>query len=808
MRLGWVIAWGVVAWGAMAHALPPRDLPLIERSTNTYTASTPGFQYERIVPSVFRPAPPDAQQIYLAMASVGPVRLESWQIVEQAYAAFQDAIEALAPRFDAFDSQYSAQYFINYPSVKPIEVRGELYALINEIVVASERLAHRVRAENETAPDAGLVAVARLFEEDVYGRLIRNAVWTRYAMLPDLSAMVDLEALHPISPLAQQIVEQWETDSTSLLKRWRREQQGGLDRWQIALVGEGVPEPPYSANQWDPHDRARTIELYRRHLAPAHQLACQLLRSAINTLDALHDALPPDDARMVRVRFGHLVIPMRYMDEPRKLAIRIEAITDLRDDERELIAAWDALDRQLIRDMVQLVSRDPEPYWSYHHRVEPMRPETGERLSQLLQRRDREAMNLAAILGASRQLATDQAVAARSSRNTRPRYGLRRHAFVDAAALTQRTGPFVDIGFAFAPDHSLAGVPMPVDRQWLAEVSEMLGPGALAAVDVNSLATSLDERHREAQDRIKAHIGQAWTIRDNQYLYETPEHDRTRQVHREVRAAVRHADQMLMDAIERVLPIAADSDRLRLRLTARRASCHSLVFGARAKFAPNDPAALIEPLSALLALKLPADVERLVWREIEDKANDFQRMRAAWLAELSDPASNMLEVEVATMWQPCSRVADVHGLQASARQAVDHVNARHASPVGDAALSLFHRIESLLDDDTAYRLRQEVRRQVCPVVWSMEPSALRELRQRAGRQSHGAQAAIVHRAFKAARDADDRVAKSIADLIGPTGLLPARHSEADRIVRILTIRRAEQAELSFARLQAQLKAIE
>lgn len=40
---------------------------------------------------------------------------------------------------------------------------------------------------------------------------------------------------------------------------------------------------------------------------------------------------------------------------------------------------------------------------------------------------------------------------------------------------------------------------------------------------------------------------------------------------------------------------------------------------------------------------------------------------------------------------------------------------------------------------------------------------------------------MVHRAFAAARDADDAVAKSIAAIIGPTGLTPARFSEADRM---------------------------
>ncbi|HRP63365.1 MAG TPA: hypothetical protein PK400_08745, partial [Phycisphaerales bacterium] len=427
-------------------------------------------------------------------------------------------------------------------------------------------------------------------------------------------------------------VEQWEADSTSLLKRWRREQQRGLDRWQIALAGEGIPEPPYSTGQWDPQDRARAIELYRRHLAPSHQLAGQLMRSAVTTLDALHDALPPDDARMVRVRFGHLVIPMRYMDEPRKLAIRIEAIADLREDERELITSWDALDLQLIRDIVLLVSRDPEPYWSYHHPMEPMRPETGGKLAQLLERRDREAKNLVAILGASRQLLSDQAVSARSSRNTTPRYGLRRHTFVDTAVRASQNDPYMGLGLALVPDHSLAGAPRPVDRQWLAEVSEMMGDVAIAVVDLHALAASLDTQYREAQERIKSHLGQAWTIRDSQYRYEEPEHARTRQAHREVKYAIRQADSELLNAIERVLPVAVDPDRLQLRLTARRASCQGLVFGMQARRVPIDSAALLEPLSALLALKLPADVERIVWREIIDQSNEFQVMRAAWIA--------------------------------------------------------------------------------------------------------------------------------------------------------------------------------
>jgi hypothetical protein len=743
-------------------------------------------EFERLIPNTFWPAPPDTQAIVSAMQSAGAVRRASWQAVESANTEFMRTLESLAARFDEFEKSYPAQFFVNYPPIKPPEARHEQRALGMALVDAAERYIQSLEQADQTRSDATLNAAIDRFQGYIHQQLMRERpVVSRQVMMPDLSAILQRPTFS-LSAEGEQILRAWDDESVHFLKRWHENRQNGYDQWQAGLSRSGVPEPPYRTEDWLADDRDAAIRLYRKCMAASHRDAQVLIRRSIAVMESLFDHLPPADARRLRLSafafFG--------CETPNLVERELQKRRFSGDSLHEAIAAWDRADWKLLRDAVLLATRDTEPFWPYHHRIEPLRPELTNQFQVLLQRRQTEAAKLMSQIAQHNQENVEpngQPNVAAASAIAR-----RRESFTTLVASPPHPGLG---GF----DQAIRSAPESLSQEWIDAVVTALGPVS-SMLDVSSIVKGIDAARAAGKERV-ANVRDAWQFScGDGYRFDPVANAQLRFMREEIRQMIANSERNMLDELEKFTAAASNSDRLRLYVLARRANEHRMVEVGRAHLAPHDPAAMIEPLTALASLELPVDVERHVWHTIERDAEEFVVMRRAWLETVISPILDYYDERNAAVW---CRTDETAARINRTRRVVQAAHERHTPALGDAAISLVSQIECALDDLDRRRFRRAIMIQVCPSVWTMEPSALTEIRNLSARAVSTDESTIWASALHEAEADDLTFAVDMTKLLGAYDAAAPWKSPTDLTIRLLITRRVEQAEGHLARALSQ-----
>jgi hypothetical protein len=760
----------------------PRSAAQFERQDYSYGTSVQRSEFERLVPNTFWPPPPDVQEIVTVMQAAGPLQSDSWQAVERAYSEFAHRVEALAARLDEFEQKYPAQYFINYPPIKPREVRDERQSLRFSLIDAAEEVVESLRQSR--GADSSIDPVIDLFSNYVSAQLRHDRPATRLTMLPDLMALVYQESASP-SPQVIEILRAWRDESVSLLKRWHQHREEGHDQWQAGLAREELPEPPHQSDAWPPEERAAAIALYRKCMTAAHRDACELIQRSFATMEQLLACQSAEEARRIRLllhqRFTAGVTPLQLLRRELDELHIPKAATPL-------VEAWDRADWEFVKEATLIATRDPEPYWPFHHHIEPMRPEMADRYDDVIRRRESAAATVLAHLQGMRP---DLGNPPRRPPERSPA-SMRRESYVLLVPPPMPEG----LG---ANDRAIRSAPRRIDAKWVQAVQTALGP-VTGMTAVTSLAQALDESQQAAQNQMAHHQDKSWLFEcDAGYRFDPYGAAQSRVAREDARLLIVNAERALLDELDQFAEFAHQPERIRLFVGARRASEHRMVEASRHQLAPRDPAVIIEPLSALVSLELSADIEAGVWRETEHAAEGYVHARRGWLAEVVDPILDYYDARSAAVWRRNDETAGK--IQATAN-IIHAIHDRHSRALGDSAIALMEQIEAALSEADATRFRRAVLMQICPSVWGVEPTALRQLRTLHQCAATEWESSALSAALREAERADASIATQMMRILGAFDAAPAWKSPTDLTMRILIRRRADGAEVHLAKAMA------
>ncbi len=677
------------------------------------TPSRAAADPEELLPGIFQREVFDSAAMYDWLRRAGPVSLEEWRIAVRAHDDYLDALDAIRPDAQAFMDEHHAQYFLNYPPIKPDAVEAAHRAIRTRAVTArSELHARLVEAAPGLAPHVAFVERTWTWRSV---RGLRLHLANSIGRPPDLPGLVDALPLTAAERrAAEAIVARHDAAFTIALAQahemYSTARDGLLAAW--ASTGRDL-EPPYHDHDWDPDAKQEAEAIWRSRIAPAEQALASALRTPDAALRELAEVLPPaahdELSKQVLVHQWDRWTP-RDVRRARRLVTTCadrtwpdEATTAA---VRSLIDGWEAADLGLLRELGDSALRHPEIRWPYHHRSTPVDPRVAARQLALQAKRVERARQFTASMSKIDVSAGALSPQASSDEDRRPKR--RTYLRLDDKAPLR----------AFREPGSARGLGWPTaagpDESWWAGAAAALG---LASDDpVLSSIRSSDVAARAARQRAAGHLtgGLAWMATEDPVKSAADARERERL---EDEAAAAEAA-----LIEALTVLAATMDRMDAVapwLAARRLEVAGRVTTYQSVLTSLDQRSDLNPAALLLELDLPAETQAAAWAAMSRPMAALVEARESRWRVITDAHRAYRETERRYKYERKGAAAEQWAARVVATMA--HMGAMRASSEASvAALSgaCLDAAAEVLDPMAEARWRSAAQRRSYGRLWS------------------------------------------------------------------------------------------